>query len=180
MKEQIVTVLRDAMDFGATEKQSKGLAYTKSVDIFNTLLEQAEKKEPREKELVCGEGCSACCIGRVAVCPTEVWVVQHISPFTYSELGEKLNKNDRVCPYLVNDSCSIYEYRPMKCRGANSYDAEFCKDPPLIFLRKTAPIWNVQVYIADQIHQALCEVYGEKARPMIRVVEEYNGKRDKE
>ena len=31
------------------------------------------------------------------------------------------------CAFLVEDSCSIYEVRPLACRGGNSIDADLCR-----------------------------------------------------
>ena len=31
------------------------------------------------------------------------------------------------CAFLLEDSCSIYEDRPLACRGSNSIDADLCR-----------------------------------------------------
>jgi len=79
------------------------------------------------------------------------------------------------CPFLIDDCCSIEEFKPVKCRGANSYDLEFCKNPPLLYVQDKAPVWLPSRHAANVVHQALGEVYSEKAMPINRTVEEYNG-----
>ena len=40
---------------------------------------------------------------------------------------EKRKKNFVVCPLLVDDKCSVYEVRPLVCRGYTSYNKERCR-----------------------------------------------------
>src|SRR5690606_16099385 len=32
------------------------------------------------------------------------------------------------CAFLENGDCTIYAFRPLNCRGANSVDADLCRD----------------------------------------------------
>ena len=57
-----------------------------------------------------------------------------------AQVGER-NVNDRCaesvpCPFLVDELCSVYEARPLVCRGYNSTDVEACRrahaDPNLL------------------------------------------------
>ena len=51
--------------------------------------------------------------------------------------SEKRLASQLPCAFLVDDCCSIYEVRPLACRGGNSIDAEFCR-------RHVEDIENVQ------------------------------------
>jgi hypothetical protein len=177
MLQKIIEDFENCMEYGNTPLRKKAEVYSRSIMIYNHLLKQAEEKYPPTKEFACKEGCDICCSSiRLAIYPTEISIVQHISPFTIDELKEKVNENPLACPYLKDHRCSIYEFRPVKCRGANCYDKEFCENPPLLFSRERAPKWYYSADIAQTIHQAMGEVYKEKARPITKVVEEYNGK----
>jgi hypothetical protein len=50
----------------------------------------------------------------------------------YAKNSDKFWRYDQhslsvACPFLVAGSCSVYESRPLACRGTNSYDAEGCE-----------------------------------------------------
>lgn len=50
------------------------------------------------------------------------------------------------CPLLVDDLCSVYEARPLVCRGYNSTDVEACRrahDDPDILVPTFAPLKDV-------------------------------------
>lgn len=44
-----------------------------------------------------------------------------------SSLYADLDRGDGVCKYLVNNLCSIYQNRPIKCRIDESYELYFRK-----------------------------------------------------
>jgi hypothetical protein len=44
-----------------------------------------------------------------------------------SSLYTELDRGDGVCKYLVNNLCSIYNNRPIKCRIDESYEVYFRK-----------------------------------------------------
>jgi Fe-S-cluster containining protein len=104
-----------------------------------------EEYRPR---LHCQEGCHYCCCkpGVLASIPELLRILARIR-VTFTEVdvsslrertkayGEQLagrNFNDLVdesipCPLLVDGRCSVYEVRPLVCRGYNSTDVEACR-----------------------------------------------------
>ncbi len=45
--------------------------------------------------------------------------------------GMDMSQRDRVrldCPFLETGKCTVYEVRPIACRGYSSYDVEDCKE----------------------------------------------------
>ena len=104
-----------------------------------------EEYRPR---LHCQEGCHYCCCkpGVLASIPELLRILARIHS-TFSEvdviaLGERAtrygaqvagtNFNDLVdesvpCPLLVDGRCSVYEVRPLVCRGYNSTDVDACR-----------------------------------------------------
>jgi Fe-S-cluster containining protein len=95
----------------------------------------------------CKSGCGHCCHQAVGVAAPEVFAIyEHLrkectkSAFdrtvkriretddrTRGMTSEQRFSPDLPCPFLENESCSIYEARPLACRGKNSLDAKACE-----------------------------------------------------
>ena len=89
-------------------------------------------KNEVEKMAVCKKGCSHCCKISVDVPMIEAYYIHKKTGIKINEIktsrGPQIDNSD--CPFLKNNECSIYEYRPMNCRIFATLDsAEFCKDP---------------------------------------------------
>jgi Fe-S-cluster containining protein len=104
-----------------------------------------EEYRPR---LDCKKGCSYCCCkpGVLVTIPEFVRILEHINSSADTTGGRALV--DRVrryasqlkgrrfddltnesvpCPLLVDGACTVYEVRPLVCRGYNSTDVEACR-----------------------------------------------------
>jgi Fe-S-cluster containining protein len=73
-------------------------------------------------EMKCKEGCSKCCLTDISVFEVETkrieeWLLNQ-SEAKQAELKElwKTPVEKGACSFLYNDSCSIYEARPVICR----------------------------------------------------------------
>lgn len=96
--------------------------------------------------LACRKGCSWCCHELVIATPVEIlWIYEVVSRLERAQRDDLLARlaaydegmRDRYdqpptfvrikCPFLVDSECSIYEDRPMRCRGTNSTDADVCR-----------------------------------------------------
>ena len=98
--------------------------------------------------VACRSGCTYCCMFPVAASAPEVLAV---ATFVHERFGEgqqaALNKRveanilatdgmdmsqrDRIrldCPFLEAGKCSVYEVRPVACRGYSSYSVEDCRE----------------------------------------------------
>jgi Fe-S-cluster containining protein len=95
----------------------------------------------------CRAGCAHCCHQTVGVTAPEVFAIHaHLRATRTPEELEAFAGHiravddrtrgmatlDRVspdfpCPFLVDQRCSIYEARPLACRGTNSLDASACE-----------------------------------------------------
>jgi hypothetical protein len=105
-------------------------------------LAQATDRAP-----ACQAGCAHCCYQAVGVSAPEVFAIhEHLrATRTPDELAavvariraaddrtrgmtsaERLSP-DNPCPFLIDERCSIYEVRPLACRGTNSLDATACE-----------------------------------------------------
>lgn len=96
----------------------------------------------------CGKGCGACCNIAVMVSADEAAViakeigVKAAQPAQYATHGESAanaaSHYGEPCPFLVNNECSIYDYRPLSCRTLYNMDSDalLCTvvpgDPPQV------------------------------------------------
>ncbi len=97
--------------------------------------------------VACQPGCDHCCHQSVGVTPAEaITIIEHVrrtfSDEQRQELAERLqHAHERTrgltstqrfspkhpCPFLDSGRCSIYDVRPLTCRGVNSLDADECR-----------------------------------------------------
>jgi Fe-S-cluster containining protein len=97
--------------------------------------------------LACKAGCDHCCYQSVGVTPPEaLTIVAHLRSARTAEELQTLslsvaNRREATdgftsaqrfspelpCLFLIDAKCSIYEVRPLSCRGMNSLDAEDCR-----------------------------------------------------
>ena len=148
--------------------------------------------------VACKAGCDHCCYQSVGVTPPEALAIAaHLRETLTREalaavaslLAERarvargLSSSERFspdhpCPFLEHGQCSIYEVRPLGCRGMNSLDAEECKtrlrDPEAraAFLARGSggqsimePIRAFHA-ISAGLQLSLSELYGLDMRPL--------------
>ncbi|HEY0464488.1 MAG TPA: YkgJ family cysteine cluster protein [Polyangiaceae bacterium] len=148
--------------------------------------------------VACGSGCDHCCHQPVGLTPPEALaIVAHLRQTLASEalaavaarLAERARETrglsaaerfspDQPCPFLDRGRCSIYEVRPLACRGMNSLDADECKtrlrDPEAraAFLARGSggrsfmePIRAFHA-ISAGLQLSLSELYGLDMRPL--------------
>ena len=110
-------------------------------------IEQIQARVPPDVKVDCKAGCSHCCNLVFTATLAEVAAAVRFIEENYSD-GEKAALNDRLysyeravatrfgvgldkvrtpCPLLVDGLCSIYEARPMRCRGVNSLKVSVCE-----------------------------------------------------
>jgi Fe-S-cluster containining protein len=93
---------------------------------------------PSKAQHACAPGCFFCCYLPVDVLAPEAFrIAAHLkqtrSPGELAELAYRLgaySQHDfgrRPCVFLAHGHCSIYEVRPMVCRGYNSLSRERCE-----------------------------------------------------
>jgi len=129
--ERVVELARNAM--AATSRLAEGL------------LARAPQ-EGGAAGVACHAGCDHCCYQSVGVTPPEALaIVAHLrsslSVAALAELAAHIAARhgatrglsaaerfspDHPCPFLRSGQCSIYEVRPLACRGMNSLDAGEC------------------------------------------------------
>ena len=93
---------------------------------------------PSKAQHACAPGCSFCCYLPVDVLALEAFRIaaylqQTRSPGELAALVYRLGVHGRAylgarpCVFLAEGRCSIYEVRPMVCRGYNSLSKERCE-----------------------------------------------------
>lgn len=106
-------------------------------------VEAAEGKRP---QIACAAGCAACCMQQIGVAPVEAvaiaqYVTRHFTDEEDGALVARLRALDALtrgkttlerahlrqpCAFLVENRCSIYAVRPLRCRALHSRDAGYC------------------------------------------------------
>lgn len=99
------------------------------------------------QSVACHAGCAHCCYQAVGVvAPEALAIYEHLqrtlSPEKFEIVAERVRQaDDRTrelsaaqrlspdlpCPFLEEQQCTIYEVRPLACRGKNSLDAVACE-----------------------------------------------------
>jgi Fe-S-cluster containining protein len=98
--------------------------------------------------VACRSGCTYCCMFPVAASAPEVLAIAAFVRERFQEErqaaldrrveanisateGMGMSQRDRVrldCPFLEAGECSVYEVRPIACRGYSSYSVEDCRE----------------------------------------------------
>ena len=148
--------------------------------------------------VACKAGCDHCCHQPVGLTPPEALAIfahlrQTLASDELASVASRLAQRaretrglssaerfspDQPCPFLERGRCSIYEVRPLACRGMNSLDAEECKtrlrdpDARAAFLARGSggrsfmePIRAFHA-ISAGLQLSLSELYGLDMRPL--------------
>lgn len=94
-----------------------------AIGIYSLLLKKINLKiRSLEKNhrpyLTCHSGCSSCCKVPRTVLPIEAeYIKNHVKldSLSYAKVLANAENSDN-CPFLIDDLCSIYKYRPIICR----------------------------------------------------------------
>ena len=96
--------------------------------------------------IACSDGCAYCCHQVVGATPLEVFVIwKHLEQTGQDltrlrerarelvERAQGLSARERYsphhpCVFLEDSRCSIYEARPLTCRGVNALERDVCRD----------------------------------------------------
>jgi Fe-S-cluster containining protein len=119
--------------------------------------------------LDCREGCSYCCCkpGVLTTIPEFLRILDHMRSTFSAEAADGLADRARryasqmdgrhfddlvdhlvPCPLLVDDRCSVYEVRPLVCRGYNSTNVDACREASAD-AEVTVPIFSVLRDVTD-------------------------------
>ena len=98
--------------------------------------------------VACRSGCTYCCMVPVAASAPEVLAIttfvrewfdeerqaaldRRVEANISATEGMDMSRRDRVrldCPFLEAGKCTVYEVRPIACRGYSSYSVEDCRE----------------------------------------------------
>ena len=143
---QMASLIEQVVRFvKAKEKVSGELNVKALYETFN--LQIAPFLKDASDPIACRKGCSYCCHLKVAVIQEEgtflMSKIHEEDPNKYNTLLKKaitkhkqtkgLTDNEVVdlrspCVFLENNECSVYEDRPLSCRGMYVTDVNMCKD----------------------------------------------------
>ncbi|HEX2736227.1 MAG TPA: YkgJ family cysteine cluster protein [Polyangiaceae bacterium] len=133
---------------------SKGLTVEHTTQLTRQMMDATSKladgliARAANGKVACKPGCDHCCYQSVGVTPAEaLTIVRHLEQTLSSDALRSVKRDlaeatertkglssrerfspDHPCPFLKQSQCSIYEVRPLSCRGMNSLDAAECRD----------------------------------------------------
>jgi uncharacterized protein len=119
-----------------------------AIAVADAAVKAAMETEPPRRVLACAEGCDWCCYKVVGTVAPEVlriaaYLRETLSADAWQALRERVaqaNEQRRAlrpdqrrraalpCVFLKDNRCSVYQVRPMTCRGYNSSDPRCCQD----------------------------------------------------
>lgn len=98
-----------------------------------------EREKKKNLELACRKGCSNCCKTHkdIPVYPLELsgiywFTIERLEGHNRQILKKQLRSHKKsFCPFLIDESCSIYQIRPIACRQFNVFrkECEIGEDP---------------------------------------------------
>jgi Fe-S-cluster containining protein len=124
----------------------RAAAVAKNVMAATSRLAESLLARAANGQVACRAGCDHCCHQSVGVtAPEALAIFEHLKAAlsgpelsaiaehvaTLHERTRGLSSAERFssahpCPFLKAGECSVYEVRPLACRGMNSLDAEEC------------------------------------------------------
>ncbi len=122
------------MNEKSQEFSTKYLLIRDEIDVLTNRLNHLHTKQ-----MQCKEGCSSCCES-ISVFEVEFDTIQQQIKASNIKLPKPLflQRFTKRCRFLVNNRCSIYEYRPIICRtqglpilyrsmNSNDYELSVCQ-----------------------------------------------------
>ncbi len=174
----VAETARQILDEGLTLAKVEELAMVAEQYADREL--EAWRALPTSPKVACRVGCSSCCHAPVGIAiPEAILIAETLrAESTDDELAALIDKTRRAesarlglvgrerdrlrhpCPLLdeADGACSIYEIRPLNCRGWNSLDASRCEsyfDDPT--RTSTIPIDGIRRTISQAIAAGLSD-----------------------
>jgi hypothetical protein len=112
----------------ALPEKLRNLNASKSVKLRKVYQLADEFSRLMAPYIACANGCSHCCHHGVEISSLEATSISNFSGRAARPIQKSILRTDKPyrgspCPFLVEDSCSVYEVRPLVCRNHASYDA---------------------------------------------------------
>ncbi|WP_324172244.1 YkgJ family cysteine cluster protein [Sulfurimonas sp.] len=88
-----------------------------NINLLQEIYQYIDKiVSTQDKVISCSKGCSRCCKMDIQITELEANYISKMTKIQYTNNNKISNKHTNNCPFLKNDLCSIYEYRPLYCR----------------------------------------------------------------
>lgn len=167
-KQHVWDELDRAIDHFTSERAKH--RHTKFTRHTHKQIDAVIKKEmaPEHKQnMACKKGCSFCCMLNVDITIDEAKLLLVKAPEKINwdkietqskhslDTWREMKVEDRVCTFLENNSCSVYEFRPMACRNHSVVSDPYNCDTINNFGALTA---NINVWQAELITSALFSI----------------------
>jgi len=126
------------------EKDDITALYNEAIMGFEALLDDVKSEQPPEQPLACRAGCDHYCYQpEITVTAVETFrLAEFITEnFDATEVAALINALEQEaedvtqpswplapCSLLKDGHCSVYQVRPLACRGFNAYVMSDCED----------------------------------------------------
>ncbi|WP_027177486.1 YkgJ family cysteine cluster protein [Maridesulfovibrio bastinii] len=151
IRDMAFAVYRDLSGLAPSHAEFAGVYAGKAGRCFDdnfAAVESQIKKLDENYEIACGKGCDMCCHSHITALPHEIFLIAEMlikildeseleallveiksGAEEYEEKGFKKFALEyfRPCPFLRDNTCVIYEVRPLTCRNWISHDLSACK-----------------------------------------------------
>lgn len=128
------------------------------------VYEGIRRKLNQGRDLACAKGCSACCSAHttIPIYPLEIigiywFAIEKLPKVTQSKLVSHLrrNSNEKGCPFLMEQSCSIHTMRPLACRHFNVFDTVCAEGEDAFYTRREDVLTPLKQFQNDALSTML-------------------------
>jgi len=99
------------------------MVHALAMEIYTHALKQLDSsvlglQQEQQRYLQCKRGCSSCCTDafRIRYIEAKILLAQ-LTPETRQNLQKTSEQREGQCVFLVDQACSVYDYRPILCRA---------------------------------------------------------------
>lgn len=101
----------------------------KSIELIYKFLDKYNRDYISTFTVCRGKGCSYCCENEVWISTLEAAYISLKTGIEYNKGTDFTTYHRDKCPFLKDDACSIYPYRPFNCRVLHAVESpEKCKN----------------------------------------------------
>lgn len=127
----------------------------------------------RQPYVACKQGCDSCCHMKVELTNVEAERIAKATGIAAQPLRSSTSNSDEKfvgipCPFLKDHKCSIYDDRPLTCRGHASFDSDSYWCATERMLAVTLPMVSIGEALAVNRHIAQTTVH-----PVIADIREF-------
>ncbi len=127
----------------------------------------------RASHVACGKGCSDCCRMNIQISNVEAARIERGTGFRARSLTHSVEHDNAkfvgaACPFLHEEVCTIYEYRPYVCRNHASFDVDAYWCDPVRMQTLKMPLIEM-----SGVKEALLDVLKSSKHPVLADIRDF-------